>query len=59
MCEMVKTILRYGEYLIDRQFLDSNGSYIRIRNIAYNDYIYYLEMVDGEVKNFQKIGKRY
>ena len=58
MCMMVKTILRYGQYLTDSNIQDSNGNYIRIRNIEYDGKIYYLEMVNGEVKNFQRIRKR-
>ena len=58
MCMMVETILRYGQYLTDSNIQDSNENYIRIRNIEYDGKIYYLEMVNGEVKNFQRIGKR-
>ena len=51
-----KDVLRYGEIINDESFVLSDGQYVRIRIISYNDYIYYHKMTDGEVVNFKPIG---
>lgn len=49
-------VLRYGEIIINEEFVE-HGS-IRIRIISYNGSIYYHKMVNGEVVEFEfkKIG---
>ena len=49
-------MLRYGEIINDESFVLYSGQNVRIRIFSYNDYIYYIKMVDGEVKEFKKVG---
>ena len=51
-----KGVLRYGEIINDESFVLYSGQNVRIRIFSYNDYIYYIKMVDGEVKEFKKVG---
>ena len=51
-----KDVLRYGEIINDESFVLSDSQNVRIRIISYNDYIYYIKMVDGEVVDFKPIG---
>lgn len=51
-----KDVLRYGKIINDESFVLYSGQNVRIRIFSYNDYIYYIKMVDGEVKEFKKVG---
>ena len=54
-----KDVLRYGEVIVDENLVDfaiDGKNYVRIRIFSYNDYIYYIKMVDGEVVDFKPIG---
>ena len=54
-----KDVLRYGEVVVDENLVDfaiDGKNYVRIRIFSYNDYIYYIKMVDGEVVDFKPIG---
>ena len=51
-----KDVLRYGEIISDESFALYSGQNVRIRIFSYNDYIYYIKMVDGEVVDFEPIG---
>ena len=51
-----KDVLRYGEIINDESFVLYSGQNVRIRIISYNDYIYYIKMVDGEVIDFKPVG---
>ena len=54
-----KDVLRYGEIIIDENLVNfaiDGKNYVRIRIFSYNDYIYYIKMVDGEVVDFKSIG---
>ena len=54
-----KDVLRYGEVIVDENLVNfaiDGKNYVRIRIFSYNDYIYYIKMVDGEVVNFKPIG---
>ena len=51
-----KDVLRYGEIINDESFVLYSGQNVRIRIISYNDSIYYIKMVDGEVVEFKPIG---
>ena len=51
-----KDVLRYGEIINDESFVLYSGQNVRIRIFSYNDYIYYIKMVDGEVEEFKKVG---
>ena len=47
-------ILRYGEVIINEEFVEYGS--IRIRIISYSGSIYYHKMVNGEVVEFKEIG---
>ena len=47
-------ILRYGEVIINEEFIEYDS--IRIRVISYNGSIYYHKMVNGDVVEFKEIG---
>ena len=47
-------ILRYGEIIINEEFVEYGS--IRIRIISYSGSIYYHKMVNGEVVEFKEIG---
>ena len=51
-----KDVLRYGEIITDESYVLYSGQNVRIRIFSYNDYIYYVKMVDGEVVDFKLIG---
>ena len=54
-----KDVLRYGEVIVDENLVNfaiDGKNYVRIRIFSYNDYIYYIKMVDGEVVDFKPIG---
>ena len=54
-----KDVLRYGEVVVDENLVNfaiDDKNYVRIRIFSYNDYIYYIKMVDGEVVDFKPIG---
>ena len=54
-----KDVLRYGEIIVDENLVNfaiDGKNYVRIRIFSYNDYIYYIKMVDGEVVDFKPIG---
>ena len=47
-------ILRYGEVIINEEFVEYGS--IRIRIISYGGSVYYHKMVNGNVVEFKKIG---
>ena len=52
-------VLRYGKVIVDENLVNfaiDGKNYVRIRIFSYNDYIYYIKMVDGEVVDFKPIG---
>ena len=51
-----KDVLRYGEIINDESYVLYSSQNVRIRVFSYNDYIYYIKMVDGEVVDFKPIG---
>ena len=54
-----KDVLRYGEVIVDENLVNfaiDGKNYVRIRIFSYNDYIYYIKMVDGEIVDFKPIG---
>ena len=54
-----KDVLRYGEVVVDENLVNfaiDGKNYVRIRIFSYNDYIYYIKMVDGEIVDFKPIG---
>lgn len=49
-------ILRYGTILTDDELWDETDACVRIKIISYEDNIYYIKMVNGEVVEFKKVG---
>lgn len=47
-------VLRYGEVIINEEFVEYGS--IRIRIISYSGSIYYHKMVNGDVVEFKEIG---
>ena len=47
-------VLRYGEVIINEEFVEYGS--IRIRIISYGGSVYYHKMVNGDVVEFKKIG---
>lgn len=55
----VDNVLRYGTILTDDELFDrcdEMAAEVRIRLFSYESVIYYIKMVDGEVKEFKKVG---
>ena len=55
----VDNVLRYGTILTDDELFDrcdEMSAEVRIRLFSYESVIYYIKMVDGEVKEFKKVG---
>ena len=51
-----KDVFRYGEIINDESFVLYSGQNVRICIISYNDYIYYIKMVNGDIEEFKKVG---
>ena len=51
-----KDVLRYGEIISDENFVLYGGQNVRIRIFSYNNYIYYIKMINGDVVEFKKVG---
>lgn len=49
-------ILRYGTILTDDELWDETDACVRIKIVSYEDNIYYIKMVNGEVVEFKKVG---
>mgnify|MGYP004667020033 FL=1 len=49
-------VLRYGIILTDDELWDETDAYIRIKIVSYENNIYYIKMVNGEVVEFKKVG---
>lgn len=48
--------LRYGEVIVDEEFVPYGRWHVRVRIISYSGSVYYHKMVDGEVIDFKEIG---
>lgn len=48
-----RDVLRYGEYVIDKEYTTWDNHNYRVRAIRYNDKLYWHEMVDGKVIDFR------
>lgn len=52
-------ILRYGTILTDDELFDrcdDMAAEVRIRLFSYENAIYYIKMINGEVVEFKKVG---
>ena len=49
-------VLRYGTILTDDELWDETNACVRIKIVSYEDNIYYIKMVNGEVVEFKKVG---
>ena len=55
----VDNVLRYGTILTDDELFDrcdEMAAEVRIRLFSYESVLYYIKMVNGEVKEFKKVG---
>lgn len=46
-------ILRYGEYLVDEQYITWDKHNYRLRAIRYENLLFWHKMVDGELVEFK------
>lgn len=49
-------ILHYGTILTDDELFDKTDACVRIKVMSYEQIIYYIKMVNGEVVEFKKVG---
>ena len=52
-------VLRYGAILTDDELFDrcdDMAAEVRIRLFSYENTIYYIKMINGEVEEFKKVG---
>ena len=55
----VNDVIRYGTILTDDELCDrcdEMAAWVRIRLINYDNSIYYIKMINGEVVEFKKVG---
>lgn len=55
----VDDILRYGTILTDDKLCDccdEMALWVRIRIVNYDNSIYYIKMINGDVEEFKKVG---
>ena len=49
-------ILRYGIILTDDELWDETDACVRIKIVSYEQAIYYVKMVNGEIVEFKRVG---
>ena len=49
-------ILRYGTILTDDELWDETDACVRIKIVSYEQTVYYVKMINGEVVEFKKVG---
>lgn len=49
-------ILRYGTILTDDELWDKTDACVRIKIVSYEQVVYYVKMVKGEIVEFKKVG---
>ena len=49
-------VLRYGTILTDDELWDETDACIRIKIVSYEQTVYYVKMVNGEIAKFKKVG---
>ena len=49
-------ILRYGTILTDDELWDETDACVRIKIVSYEQAVYYIKMVNGEIVEFKKVG---
>ena len=49
-------ILRYGTILTDDELWDETDACVRIKIVSYEQAVYYVKMVNGEIVEFKKVG---
>ena len=55
----VDDVFRYGTILTDDELFDrcdEMAAWVRIRIVNYDNSIYYVKMINGEVEEFKKVG---
>lgn len=49
-------VLRYGTILTDDELWDETDACIRIKIVSYEQAVYYVKMINGEIAEFKKVG---
>ena len=49
-------VLRYGTILTDDELWDETDACVRIKIVSYEQAVYYVKMVNGEIVEFKKVG---
>ena len=49
-------ILRYGTILTDDELCDETDVCVRIKIVSYEQAVYYIKIVNGEIVEFKKVG---
>ena len=49
-------ILRYGIILTDDELWDETDACVRIKIVSYEQTVYYIKMVNGEIVEFKRVG---
>ena len=49
-------VLHYGIILTDDELWDETDAYVRIKIVSYEQTVYYVKMINGEVVEFKKVG---
>ena len=49
-------VLRYGIILTDDELWDEMDACVRIKIVSYEQTVYYVKMINGEVVEFKKVG---
>ena len=53
---IANNILRYGTILTDDELWDETDACVRIKIVSYEQTVYYVKMINGEVVEFKKVG---
>lgn len=52
----VDDVLRYGTILTDDELWDEGDVCVRIKIVSYEQTVYYVKMINGNVVEFKKVG---
>ena len=51
-----KELLRYGNFIDNKEVVDTDGNFYRMRTIKLKDKVYYHKMLNGETVEICEIG---
>lgn len=52
---IIPELLQYGEFIEDVEYIDDKNNYVRYRLISFQDSIYSLYMINGDVTKLKKV----